>query len=83
MKQKIQIQELKQEITKDMTMGGIFEKYPDKVDEIASIATSYGLHCVGCFASAFETLEQGIMGHGMSEKDLNNLLKDLNDAVSK
>ena len=71
------------QINKDMTMDEIFQKYPDKIEKITETALSYGLHCSGCFASTFETLEQGVIGHGMSEKDLNNLLKDLNELISK
>jgi len=38
----------------------------------------YGLHCIGCALSTEETIEQGANAHGLSEKDINSLLKDLN-----
>jgi iron-sulfur cluster assembly protein len=68
----------KPEITfnKDMTIGEVVGMYPDAAD----ILMGYGLHCVGCHANAFETVEQGVMGHGYSEEDLENLMEDINEA---
>ncbi|MCK5594525.1 MAG: DUF1858 domain-containing protein, partial [Candidatus Aenigmarchaeota archaeon] len=40
----------------------------------------HGLHCIGCFAASFETLEQGAAAHGM---DIKKLVEDLNAAVKK
>ncbi|MBI4149467.1 iron-sulfur cluster assembly accessory protein, partial [Candidatus Woesearchaeota archaeon] len=68
-------------ITKDITVDEIFAKYPGKAQKLAHIMTNAGLHCVGCHASTFETLEQGTVGHGMSPADLNNLLQKLNAAL--
>lgn len=47
---------------------------PDNVEILRDV----GLHCIGCFASQFETLEQGCKGHGMSDDDINGLIKSLN-----
>lgn len=62
-------------ITKEMTVGTIIEKYP----ELADTMTQYGLHCVGCNANPFESLEEGTVGHGMSEEQLQLLVKALNE----
>ncbi|MCK4927909.1 MAG: DUF1858 domain-containing protein, partial [Candidatus Aenigmarchaeota archaeon] len=45
-----------------------------------SVFQDHGLHCIGCFAAAFETLEQGAMAHGL---DIDKLLKDLNISLEK
>ena len=37
-----------------------------------------GLHCIGCFASQFENLEQGCKGHSMSDEEIDELIKKLN-----
>jgi hybrid cluster-associated redox disulfide protein len=66
-------------ITKDMTIGGVIEKYP----EVAPILIENGIHCIGCHASAWETLEQGLSGHGMNEKSIEKIIKELNKAISK
>jgi hybrid cluster-associated redox disulfide protein len=39
----------------------------------------YGLHCIGCHVATWETLEQGAMAHGMDRKQLENMIKDLNN----
>ena len=44
----------------------------------AEVLFDIGLHCIGCFASQFETLEQGCKGHGMSDKEIDELIKKLN-----
>ena len=56
-------------------IADIVEKYPDS----AIIFLEHGLHCIGCSASPFESLESGMMGHGRPKEDLDALLKDLND----
>ena len=66
-------------ITKDMTIGEIVAKYP----ETAQIMLNYGLHCVGCHVNAFETLEQGILGHGYPEEMLNKMLDEMNTSINE
>ena len=69
-------------ITKETIIADILEMHPDKAMLLSEIMMEFGIHCVGCGANAFETLEQGVLGHGYSEKDLNRLLTDLNKAVN-
>jgi len=47
--------------------------------ETVEILTDIGLHCIGCFASQFETLEQGCKGHGMSDNEIDELIKKLSE----
>lgn len=70
-------------ITKDMTIEEIFEAYPERGEEIAHTLTRFGLHCLGCSAAAWETLEAGIFGHGMDEDILEEMLEELNNVVAK
>jgi len=58
-----------------MIVGDIVGMFP----EAADIIMSYGLHCVGCHANSFETIEQGLLGHGYDEKHLKKLLEELNE----
>ena len=51
-----------------MTIDEIFGKFPDKSQRIAQELTNAGLHCVGCQAATWETLEVGMIGHGFDEK---------------
>lgn len=70
-------------ITKDMTIGSILEGHPDKAMKLSEIMAEAGLHCVGCGAAVFETLEQGVIGHGFDETILNKLIDDLNGALEE
>ncbi len=65
-------------ITGKMPIAEIVENYP----ELAEVLTEdYGFHCIGCFASGMETLEEGAMVHGMSKKEITELIKTLNGLV--
>ena len=66
-----------QKISKDMLIAEVVKKYPDSVE----IMLKHGLHCFGCGVSLYETLEQGITGHGMSQEQLTALLDDLNSNI--
>ncbi len=63
-------------ITKHMLIGDVASQYPETFD----VFVRFGLHCVGCHVAAFETIEQGAMGHGI---DADELVKELNAAVGK
>ncbi len=67
-------QKMAELITKDMTIGEVVEKYPDA----AEVLTNFGLHCIGCHVSPFETIEQGSMGHGMDEATIAEMIKEAN-----
>ena len=69
-------------ISKDMTIDDVFQKFPSKSQKLAQIMTNAGLHCVGCQASTFETIEQGMIGHGMAKKEVTSLAKELNQVLN-
>ena len=70
-------------ITKDTLIAEILAENPEKAQLLAEIMMDFGIHCIGCGAAAFETLEQGVLGHGYSEKDLNNLINQINETIRK
>ena len=47
------------------------------------IMFKYGLMCVGCHVSLYETIEQGCMGHGIDDKDIDKMVEELNGKVAK
>lgn len=73
----------KQKIDKKMIIGDIFEKYPKKANKVIEIMMDSGLHCVGCGAAMFETIEQGMIAHGYSDKEIDNLVKEINKIIKK
>lgn len=66
----------KQKITKDMSFGEVLQKYP----ETAQVFMAHGMHCLGCMAAQFETIEQGAAAHGI---DIEKLVTDLNTGIKK
>ena len=73
----------KSKITKNMTFHEIFEKFPKHVDALAAALTEAGMHCFGCSAGGFESLEMGCKAHGFSGKYISNLLSKLNKILEK
>lgn len=62
-----------------MTLGEVVGKYPKAIGPMLK----RGMHCVGCHVAAFETVEQGAKAHGMGDKEIGEMLKEMNKAVSK
>ena len=71
-----------QSIHKDMRIAAILAANPNRTPMLARIMTDFGIHCVGCGAAGHETLEQGVLGHGYSKKELDHLIGQLNDALA-
>ncbi len=65
-------------ISRSMTINEIFSNFPQKAQKLAQEITNAGLHCVGCSASTWETLEAGMLGHGYSEEEIDQLVDNLN-----
>ncbi|MEM7819231.1 MAG: DUF1858 domain-containing protein [Candidatus Aenigmatarchaeota archaeon] len=64
-------------ITKDTSLGEVVRKYPETIN----IMFDYGLHCVGCHVALYETIEQGAISHGMTKKELDEMLREMNNAI--
>ncbi|MEW6062759.1 MAG: DUF1858 domain-containing protein [Nanoarchaeota archaeon] len=64
-------------VTKKTNINKLIEKYP----KAARIMFKHGLHCVGCYVAAFETIEQGARAHGMDKKTVGKMLRELNRTV--
>ena len=70
---------IKQKITKNTLILEIAERYPKLVDILVE---KYGLHCLGCSFSAVESLEEGAMGHGMNQKEVEKMVEELNKKIN-
>lgn len=70
----------KTKITKDILILDLVEQNPDLV---AVLTEEYGFHCVGCMAASMETLEQGALVHGMTDDQIEKMVKDFNKRLSK
>jgi hybrid cluster-associated redox disulfide protein len=65
-----------EKITKDMGITEIVQKKP----EAAEIMMEAGMHCLGCMASQYESLEQGCKVHGMDDKQIDSMVEKINKA---
>lgn len=69
---------MKDKIIREMTIEDIFTRFPHKSQKLAQEMTNAGLHCVGCGAATWETLETGMLGHGFEEHQIDDLIRRLN-----
>jgi len=70
--------EKKQQIHRLMTIEEILSMFPGKAQKLSQEITNAGLHCVGCSAATWETLEGGMLGHGMGNDQIERLVNRLN-----
>ena len=68
--------ENEQKITGEMTLGDVIQKYPETIP----VFFKFGLHCIGCHISAFESIKDGALAHGA---DSDALVKELNETINK
>ena len=61
-------------ITKKTNINDLIKKNPDAI----RILFEAGLGCVGCHMAEQETIEQGCLAHGMSKKNIDKLIEELN-----
>jgi hybrid cluster-associated redox disulfide protein len=66
-------------INRKMTLGEAVTKYP----QTGAVMMGYGLHCIGCHVAAWESIEDGAKGHGLSEQEIDEMVADMNKAVKK
>ncbi len=64
-------------ITKDTTIGEVIDAYPIA----AEILMNKGVHCIGCSARFTETIGEGLRAHGLSDKKVAEVIRELNKAA--
>jgi hybrid cluster-associated redox disulfide protein len=62
-------------ITKNTKLNEILDA---KGEKAAEILFKSGMGCVGCPMSQMESLEDGCKAHGMSDKEINEIVEKLN-----
>jgi len=65
-------------VTNDTQINNLIEAHP----EVAEILMAYGLHCVGCHFSDLDTIEDGATMHGLSDDELELMIKDVNKMIN-
>ena len=66
----------KQLINKSMTIAETVSKYPETIP----VLMKSGMHCIGCPMALSETLEQGLLVHGMN---IDKIIEELNKVAKK
>lgn len=67
-----------EKVDKNTNIAEIVNKYP----KVAEVMLAYGLHCVGCFANQFDTIEAGASLHGMDEDEIEEMIEEINMVIS-
>jgi hybrid cluster-associated redox disulfide protein len=68
-----------QVITGSILIADLVESYPEVVGYLVE---EYGFHCVNCFISGFEVLEDGARVHGIEGDDFAEMLDNVNKLVA-
>ena len=65
-----------QTVNKHMSIAEVVMKWP----ESAGAFMESGLHCYGCAAARYETIEQGALAHGI---DPDKLIERINEVIDE
>jgi hybrid cluster-associated redox disulfide protein len=66
-------------ISKGMLIGDVVSRHPETVQ----VMFKHGMHCIGCGMTAYESIEQGCMGHGMTGKEIDAMVDEMNKAAKE
>src|SRR4051812_10227474 len=66
-------------ITGDMVIGDVVAAFP----KAAPVMLGHGLHCVGCHANAFDTVEDGARLHGIEDQEIAEMIEEMNLVINK
>lgn len=67
------------QVTRDTNLGDLVKSYP----QTGPVLLDYGLHCVGCFANAFDTIEMGARVHGMTDAEVDEMIAKVNETLGE
>lgn len=65
-------------VNRDMNVLEIASLHPDAADVLAS----YGLHCIGCAFSEFDSLLEGALAHGLTEEHVDEIVEELKHLIA-
>ena len=59
-------------VNRNTNIADLVFKHP----EVEEVLAAFGLHCASCFASGFDTLEQGAKIHEMPDEEIDEMIDD-------
>jgi hybrid cluster-associated redox disulfide protein len=66
-----------------LTKTQILRKVADESPRAAELLADYGLHCISCFFSEYDTLETGARVHGMTDSEVDDMVAEINEQMEK
>ncbi len=64
-------------ITKETNLAELIFRFP----QAAEVLLDFGLHCVGCAANGFDTIEAGAKVHGYTDVEVDEIITRVNEVV--
>jgi iron-sulfur cluster assembly protein len=74
---------MQEQIHRQMTIEEVFTSFPNKGPKLAQEMSNSGLQCVGCSAATWETIEEGMLGHGYKDEQIDSLISRLNEILNE
>ncbi len=71
------------QISREMTIEDILRQFPGKGQLLAQEITSSGVHCMGCQAETWKTLEAGMLEIGSTDEEIDTLVSRLNAILTQ
>ncbi len=66
-------------IKENSPISEILKKSPRAIE----LLTDYGLSCATCFLNQFDTVEAGAKLHGMTDIEIERMIKEINEEINK
>lgn len=67
-----------EKITRKNNIAELISKHPESIE----ILLSFGLHCVGCMASHFDTIEEGARSHQLMDEEIDEMIDEINLVIN-
>ena len=64
-------------VKRDTNLADLIFKHP----EAAEVLLDYGLHCVGCMANGFDSVEAGAKIHGYKDEEIDEMVVRINEVI--
>jgi hybrid cluster-associated redox disulfide protein len=65
-------------MTKKITKNMNIAEAIDINENVAHVFFEQGIGCVGCMMAHAESIEDGLKGHGLSDEEIDNIIKQIN-----
>jgi len=65
-------------ITRSKNIAELITEHP----EVSEVLMAFGLNCVMCYASQYDTLEEGAKVHQMSDEEIDEMIEEINQVIS-